>query len=132
LRRSNPGAAAPAPRDCRARAFVQSCRHSPIGRPEFATPRAPCVYIMANDRNGTLYTGVTSNLPQRIHQHREGLGEGFTRRYRCKLLVFYETYERMDEAIAREKQIKGGSRAKKLALIEAMNPQWRDLYAYLA
>ena len=90
-------------------------------------PRAPCVYIMANDRNGTLYTGVTSNLPQRIHQHREGLGEGFTRRYQCKLLVFYETYERMDEAIAREKQIKGGSRAKKMALIEAMNPQWLDM-----
>ena len=101
-------------------------------RPEFPMPRAPCVYIMANDRNGTLYTGVTSNLPQRIHQHREGLGEGFTRRYRCKLLVFYETYERMDEAIAREKQIKGGSRARKMALIEAMNPQWRDLYADLA
>ena len=58
-------------------------------------PRAPCVYIMANDSNGTLYTGVTSNLPQRIHQHREGLGEGFTRRYQCKLLVFYETHERM-------------------------------------
>ena len=86
-------------------------------------PRAPCVYIIANDRNGTLYTGVTSNLAQRIHQHREGFGEGFTRRYRCKLLVFYETYERMDEAIAREKQIKGGSRARKPALIEAMNPQ---------
>ena len=102
------------------------------GRPEFPMPRAPCVYIMANDRNGTLYTGVTSNLPQRIHQHREGLGEGFTRRYRCKLLVFYETYEGMDEAIAREKQIKGGSRAKKMALIEAMNPQWRDLYADFA
>jgi putative endonuclease len=95
-------------------------------------PRAPCVYIIANDRNGTLYTGVTSNLPRRIHQHREGLGEGFTRRYQCKLLVFYETHERMDEAIAREKQIKGGSRARKLALIEAMNPQWRDLYADFA
>src|ERR1700691_1611101 len=70
-------------------------------RPEFPMPRAPCVYIMANDRNGTLYTGVTSNLPQRIHQHREGFGEGFTRRYRCKLLVFYENYERIDAATAR-------------------------------
>jgi putative endonuclease len=69
-------------------------------------PRSPCVYIMASDRDGTLYTGVTSNLAQRIHQHREGLGEGFTRRYRRQLLVFYEAYERMDEAIAREKQIK--------------------------
>ena len=95
-------------------------------------PRAPCVYIMANDSNGTLYTGVTSNLPQRIPQHREGHGEGFTRRYRRQLLAFYEVYERMDEAIAREKQLKGGLRARKMALIEAMNPQWRDLYADLA
>jgi putative endonuclease len=101
-------------------------------RPEFPMPRAPCVYIMANDRNGTLYTGVTSNLPQRIHQHREGLGEAFRRRYRRQLLVSYKAYERMDEAIAREKQIKGGSRAKKMDLIEAMNPQWRDLYADFA
>ena len=95
-------------------------------------PRAPCVYIMASDRNGTLYTGVTSNLPQRIHQHREGLGEAFRRRYRRQLLVSYKAYERMDEAIAREKQLKGGSRAKKMDLIEAMNPQWRDLYADFA
>ena len=94
-------------------------------------PRAPYVY-MANDRNGTLYPGVTSNLAQRIHQHREGLGEGFTRRYQCKLLVFYETCDRMDEAIVREKQLEGGSRARKLALIETTNPQWRDLYADFA
>jgi putative endonuclease len=94
--------------------------------------RAPCVYIMANSRNGTLYTGVTSNLAERVHQHREELVDGFTRRYKCKLLVFYEFYERMDEAIAREKQIKGGSRANKMALIETMNPQWRDLYGDLA
>ena len=95
-------------------------------------PRAPCVYITASARNGTLYTGVTANLPQRVHQHREELGEGFTRRYQCKLLVFDEAYERMDEAIARGKQIKGGSRAKKMALIEAINPRWRDLCADLA
>src|SRR5271167_1754633 len=95
-------------------------------------PRAPCVYIVASDRNGTLYTGVTSNLPQRIYQHREGLLAGFTRRYNCRRLVFYEFHERMAEAIAREKQIKGGSRAKKMALIEAANPQWRDLYGDLA
>src|SRR5208283_5148012 len=75
-------------------------------------PRAPCVYIMANKRNGTLYTGVTSNLAQRAYQHREGLTPGFTSRYGCKLLVWYENYERMDGAIAREKQIKGGSRAE--------------------
>ena len=95
-------------------------------------PRAPCVYIMASRRNGTLYTGVTSNLLERAHQHREGLTPGFTSRYGCKLLVFYEHYGRMDVAIAREKQIKGGSRARKIALIQAMYPGWRDLYESLA
>ena len=95
-------------------------------------PRAPCVYMMANKRNGTLYTGVTSNLGRRAHEHREGLTPGFTSRYGCKLLVWYEGYERMDDAIAREKQIKGGSRARKIALIQAMNPEWRDLYDALA
>ena len=95
-------------------------------------PRAPCVYIVTNKRNGTLYTGVTSNLSKRAFQHREGLTPGFTSRYGCKLLVFYEHYDRMDDAIAREKQIKGGSRAKKIALIDAMNPEWRDLYESLA
>jgi putative endonuclease len=94
--------------------------------------RAPCVYIMASGRNGTLYTGVTSNLSKRVHQHREGRTPGFTKRYRCRLLVFYGPCDRMDEAIAREKQIKGGSRTKKIALIEAMNPQWKDLYEGLA
>jgi putative endonuclease len=84
--------------------------------------RAPCVYIMANKRNGTLCTGVTSNLPQRVFQHREGPTLGFTSRYGRQLLVFYERHERMDDAIAREKQLKGGSRARKVALIQAMNP----------
>ena len=95
-------------------------------------PREPCVYMMASKRNGTLYTGVTSNLSQRAFQHREGLTPGFTTRYGCKLLVFYERYERMDDAIAREKQIKGGSHARKIALIQAINPEWRDLYDGLA
>ncbi|MHB8886212.1 MAG: GIY-YIG nuclease family protein [Methylovirgula sp.] len=90
--------------------------------------KQPCVYIMASKRNGTLYTGVTSNLVQRAYQHRAGLVAGFTTRYGCKMLVWYEQYERMDEAITCEKQIKAGSRGKKLALIEAMNPNWRDLY----
>ncbi len=94
--------------------------------------REPCVYILANRRQGTLYTGVTSNLAERIFQHREGLTPGFSSRYGCNRLVFYERYDRMDEAIAREKQIKGGSRARKIALIEAMNPDWRDLYTSLA
>jgi putative endonuclease len=95
-------------------------------------PREPCVYILTNRRQGTLYTGVTSNLAERIFRHREGLTPGFASRYGCNRLVFYEKYDRMDEAIAREKQIKGGPRARKIALIEAMNPEWRDLYTSLA
>ena len=87
---------------------------------------------MASQRNGTLYTGVTSNLVQRAYQHREGSIPGFTARYGCKLLVWYEPHERMESAILREKQIKGGSRTTKLALIERLNPNWRDLYEEIA
>jgi putative endonuclease len=83
---------------------------------------------MANRRNGTLYTGVTSNLPQRAWHHRTGAVPGFTSRYGCKMLVWYELHSTMLDAIEREKQIKGGSRKDKLALIEALNPRWRDLY----
>jgi predicted GIY-YIG superfamily endonuclease len=83
---------------------------------------------MANKRNGTIYTGVTSNLSRRAWQHREGMVAGFTARYGYTLLVWYEFHETMPDAIAREKQIKAGSRKKKLALIEASNPAWRDLY----
>jgi predicted GIY-YIG superfamily endonuclease len=90
--------------------------------------REPTVYIMASRRNGTLYTGVTANLAERAWQHRTGAVPGFTKRYGCKTLVWYERHERMDEAIAREKQLKGGSRARKLILIESTNPEWRDLY----
>ncbi|MGH7210073.1 MAG: GIY-YIG nuclease family protein [Acetobacteraceae bacterium] len=90
--------------------------------------KGPAVYIMASRRNGTLYTGVTSGLIRRVHQHREPEMSGFTARYGCKLLVWYEPHERMTEAIVREKQIKGGSRHDKVSLIEAMNPSWRDLY----
>jgi putative endonuclease len=88
----------------------------------------PAVYIMANGRNGTLYTGVTSDLVKRVWQHREGLGDGFTKRYGCKLLVWFELADTMNAAIAREKQLKGGSRTKKMALIEAQNPDWSDLF----
>ena len=90
--------------------------------------KQPAVYITANRRNGTLYAGVTSNLVQRAYQHRESLVPGFTARYGCKLLVWYEIHDEMTAAIAREKQLKAGLRKKKLALIEAMNPDWRDLY----
>ena len=90
--------------------------------------KQPAVYIMASRQNGTLYTGVTSNLPQRVWQHRAGVLGGFTKRYDCKVLVWYELHSTMLDAIAREKQIKGGSRKKKLAIIEVMNPDWRDLF----
>ena len=93
--------------------------------------KQPAVYIMANRRNGAVYTGVTSDLIKRVWQHREGQG-GFTKRYDCKMLVWYEVGGDMTGAIAREKQIKSGSRAKKLALIEAMNPEWADLWDEIA
>jgi putative endonuclease len=94
--------------------------------------KQPCVYVMASKRNGAIYTGVTSNLAQRAFSHREGLLPGFTRRYGCKTLVYYEFYEDMPSAIAREKQLKGGSRKDKITLIERLNPTWRDLYEELA
>jgi predicted GIY-YIG superfamily endonuclease len=90
--------------------------------------KQPATYITASGRNGTLYTGVTSSLLQRAHQHRESLVLGFASRYRCKMLVWFELYETMEAAISREKQIKAGSRRKKLELIEAMNPTWQDLF----
>jgi putative endonuclease len=94
--------------------------------------KRPAVYIMASKRNGTLYTGVTSRPVQRVWQHRTGVADGFTKRYGCKSLVWYEVFDTMEQAILREKQIKAGSRAKKLALIEAMNPEWRDLWDEIA
>lgn len=89
----------------------------------------PAVYMVANRRNGAIYTGVTSDLPKRAWQHREGLVDGFSKRYGCKLLVWYELHETMESAILREKQIKAGSRKKKVALIVEDNPEWRDLYS---
>ena len=93
--------------------------------------KQPAVDIMANRPNGAVYTGVTSDLVKRVWQHRSGLG-GFTARYDCKMLVWFEVGGDMVGAIAREKQIKGGSRSKKLALIEAMNPEWADLWGEIA
>jgi putative endonuclease len=94
--------------------------------------KQPAVYIMASQRNGTLYVGVTSNLPQRAFQHRERLTPGFTTHHGCKTLVYYEVYEDMAAAIALEKALKGGSRRKKLLMIDRFNPEWRDLYADFA
>jgi len=89
--------------------------------------KEPAVYIMASRRNGTVYTGVTSDLVKRVWQHKQGQ-TGFTSRYGCKLLVWFELQGSMESAILREKQIKAGSRKKKIALIEAANPAWRDLF----
>ncbi len=86
------------------------------------------VYIMASQRNGTLYIGVTNNLVRRAYEHREGLVEGFTKRYGVKLLVYFETYSDIRDAINREKKLKGWKRSWKLHLVEEMNPEWKDLY----
>ena len=90
--------------------------------------RQPAIYILTNRRNGTLYTGVTSNLVRRIWQHRNSITGGFSNRYDLSRLVYYELCDDMLSAIAREKQIKAGSRRRKLRLIESMNPSWKDLY----
>jgi putative endonuclease len=90
--------------------------------------KAPAVYILASQRNGTLYIGVTSNLTQRIWQHREGVVEGFTQQHAVKTLVWYEQHETMESAIKREKVLKKWNRDWKLRLIEARNPEWNDLW----
>ncbi len=90
--------------------------------------KQPCVYLLASRKNGTLYAGVTSNLVQRIWQHRNDQADGFTKKHGVHILVWYELHENMESAIAREKAIKQWKRAWKLELIEATNPQWRDLY----
>ena len=86
------------------------------------------VYILTNNTHTVLYTGVTNDLMRRVHEHREGINKGFTRRYRVKRLMYYEVFDDPLSAIQREKQIKAGSRRKKLDLIKKMNPERRDLY----
>lgn len=88
----------------------------------------PAVYILASERNGTLYIGVTSNLVQRIWQHREGLADGFTKQHGVKMLVWYEQHASMESAISREKAMKKWLRKWKLATIEKSNPYWHDLW----
>ncbi len=90
--------------------------------------RQPCVYLLASKRNGTLYTGVTSSLLKRVWEHKNNLVESFTSKYDVHTLVWYEVHETMDTAIQREKAIKNWKRAWKIKMIEAMNPEWRDLY----
>ncbi len=90
--------------------------------------KQPAVYILSSHRNGTLYTGVTSNLVKRIYEHKLNLVQGFTKKHGVHVLVYYEIYKRMDTAIAREKQLKKWRRKWKLRLIESENPEWNDLY----
>jgi putative endonuclease len=86
------------------------------------------VYILTDPKHSTLYTGVTSNLPARIFEHKEKLNEGFTSKYNTTMLVYYEESADAHQAITREKRVKGGSRQDKIDLIESMNPNWCDLY----
>jgi putative endonuclease len=92
------------------------------------TYKQPAVYILANQRNRTLYIGVTSNLIKRIYEHKNNLLDGFTKQYNIHLLVHYELYDDMENAIIREKRLKEWKRAWKIRLIEETNPQWRDLW----
>ncbi len=98
------------------------------GKDNMHDPKYGYVYILFNKKNGTLYTGVTSNLVKRIYEHKNKIIEGFTSKYGVDKLGYYEMHDTMVSAIGREKQIKGGSRKKKLALIESMNSEWKDLY----
>jgi putative endonuclease len=90
--------------------------------------KQPCVYILASKRNGTLYTGVTSALFNRVGLHKQDLIEGFTKRYGVHRLVYYEMHRTTDAAILREKRVKKWNRAWKIRLIESMNPEWNDLF----
>jgi putative endonuclease len=86
------------------------------------------VYILTNNNNRVLYTGVTNDLKRRVYEHKEGLVKGFTKKYNVSKLIYYEVSEDIYSAISREKQIKAGSRKKKIELINSMNEEWRDLY----
>ena len=87
-----------------------------------------CVYIMTNVHNTIIYSGVTNNLARRVYEHKNGLGGIFTKKYNVVKLVYFEVTDDVQAALAREKQIKGGSRKKKIDLIESINAEWKDLY----
>ncbi|HEU4851068.1 MAG TPA: GIY-YIG nuclease family protein [Telluria sp.] len=91
-------------------------------------PESAYVYMLATRRYGTLYTGITSNLIRRVHEHRQGIVPGFSKQYNVKRLVWYEVHTDVREAIAREKRLKHWKRVWKIELIQAMNPYWDDLY----
>ncbi len=87
-----------------------------------------CVYIMTNAHNTVIYSGVTNNLARRVHEHKSGLGGVFTKKYNVNKLVYYEVSDSVHAALAREKQLKGGSRKKKIDLINRVNSEWKDLF----
>jgi putative endonuclease len=101
-----------------------------IQRPgtEAGMERQACVYVLASKRNGTLYVGVTSNLIKRVWEHKHHFAAGFTQKYSVDRLVWYELHETMASAISREKAIKNWKRSWKIRIIEAVNPEWRELY----
>ena len=90
--------------------------------------KQPCVYLLASRPHGTLYVGVTSDLVKRVWQHKNDVCDGFSKKYQVHRLVWYEPHDSMETAINREKQLKAGSRKRKVQLIEAFNPGWLDLY----
>jgi putative endonuclease len=93
-----------------------------------AVGREYCVYIMANVHNTVIYSGVTNNLARRVYEHKNGLGGIFTKKYNITKLVYYEVGDNVHAALAREKQIKGGSRKKKIELVNSVNLEWKDLF----
>ena len=103
-----------------------------LGKESLQTVKAPCVYILASKQNGTLYIGVTSDIARRVWEHKSDAIEGFTKKYGIHTLVYYENHATMPDAILREKQMKRWNRAWKIALIQQINPQWRDLYEDIA
>ena len=91
-----------------------------------------CVYIMTNIQNTVLYTGVTNDLARRVYEHKNGLGSAFVKKYNVHKLIYYEVGDNIQSVLAREKQIKGGSRQKKINLIKSLNPEWKDLFAEIS
>ena len=99
-----------------------------VGRIQCASMKRPCIYILASQRNGTLYIGVTSDVIRRVWEHRAGVLEGFSKKYAVYRLVYVEFHETMPDAIVREKRLKRWCRAWKINLIEQSNQEWRDIY----
>jgi putative endonuclease len=99
-----------------------------VAIPNYAMEKQYYVYIITNKNNTVLYTGVTNDLQRRIYEHKEKILGGFTKKYNINKLIYYEIFNNIEEAILREKQIKAGSRNKKIMLINFMNQEWKDLY----